>query len=119
MRLLLLLFACGVAWAQSAVNVQFGGLACAAIRRPPASVQTYCYAYPPNPGWTLVHNQIDTVPPVGGIIVSFANLRLDGDVAVGGGPTWHFWQMEDGTIKYEYVTGHAGGVDPLVSGTLP
>ena len=122
MTKLLLGLVCAVAMAQSPapLNVPpFGALACAAIRRPPDRVQTYCYIYPPAPNWVLVHNQLSTVPAIGGVIVAFAESHQDEQSESSGGITWKFARMEDGTVLYEYAVGHEGGVDPMVTGELP
>jgi hypothetical protein len=124
MKRLVLLFVCSIVYAQTPVVVQFGGLYCAAIRRPSFKIQTYCYQYPANPTWTLLHNQIDTVSP-GGTLISYAQcIHIDpldttkcsdivpckntyGGIAwyqfeVDAAIVWKFTRLNDGTIKYEY-----------------
>jgi hypothetical protein len=125
LRRLLILFAGCVlaACGQTPVTVQFGGLYCAAIRRPPFQVQTYCYLYPAGPaGWVLVANAIDTITP-GGVLVSSGQCAASTpNVDPTKRPTctqsdsivWQFWLMPDASIQYNYAAG-AG----LVAGTLP
>jgi hypothetical protein len=78
-----LLLASGSLMAQTPVGPgQVGTMYCMAVQRavcvlppancPPAQVQTYCYQYPANPTWVLVHNSIDSLPASGGsLTVSF------------------------------------------------
>jgi hypothetical protein len=109
----------------SPITVQFGGLYCAAIRRPPVQVQTYCYLYPASPsGWVLVANAINTVTP-GSILVSTGQCSASSPnsdptklpTCTGGDAiAWQFWLMPNGTIQYNYA---AGAAATLVSGTLP
>lgn len=119
-----LLAACGQTITPTPVTVQFGGLYCAAIRRPPVQVQTYCYLYPANPAWVLVANAIDTITP-GGVLVSNGQCSTSTPnpdptklpTCTGGDAiAWQFWLLADGTIKYSYA---AGATATLVTGILP
>jgi hypothetical protein len=119
--LLLLAVAAALAQAQTPVNVQFGGLACAAIRRPSAQVQTYCYLYPPSPNWVLVENRITTVTP-GGVMLPYGRCvaRDPQDTtkcASGGSITWQFVLENDGSITYKLT--YSGSTPLPITGTLP
>lgn len=107
-RLLILgLLYCPV-WGQTPVTVQFGGLFCGAIQRPPNEVQTYCYIYPQSAsGWTLVQNSILTLPS-GQMTVSIQEYL--GETIV--------WMLTNtgSSISYQYSTSSVNG---LKTGILP
>jgi len=102
MKRWLLLLLGFTAWGQVPVTTQFGSLDCAAIQRPANQVQSYCFAWP-GPPWVLVHNQIDSTPATGFLVIAWDNGA--------GGIVWQF----DGLGGYKYTTDKNS---TIVSGTF-
>ena len=105
----LLLLASGL-MAQTAVAIPtFGALSCGMVRRATATIQTYCYRFPPSPGWVLVWNALGVIPDAGGMMpVVFAQCssfdKTISQCATADGITWAF--VWDGTsiLAWTYTT---------------
>jgi hypothetical protein len=115
----LLLLASGALMAQTPVGPgQVGGMYCMAMQRGQAQVQTWCYQYPANPTWVLIHNTIDSLPAGGGsLVVSFNWCHtFSAGSCTGDAITWQF--VWDGTtLQWEY-TADGGALQTGIFGPL-
>ena len=115
---LLLLLAPGLV-AQTPVGPgQVGAMYCMAVQRAQTQVQTYCYQYPANPTWVLVHNTIDNLPAGGGSLVVTFNWcnAFSAGSCTGDAITWQF--VWDGTtLQWEY-TADGGALQTGIFGPL-